>query len=65
MVRLIQSYLALTGASVVLIEHDLKVVEALSEKVAVLHFGEVLAQGTFEEVRSDPRVQDVYAGGHK
>lgn len=65
MVRLIRSYVELTGASIVLIEHDMKVVEALSEKVAVLHFGEVLAQGTFEEVRANPDVQDVYAGGHK
>ena len=65
MVRLVRAYIELTGASIVLVEHDMKVVEALSERVAVLHFGEVLAEGKFDEVRANPKVQDVYAGGHK
>lgn len=65
MVRLVRAYIELTGASIVLVEHDMKVVEALSERVAVLHFGEVLAEGKFDEVRTNPKVQDVYAGGHK
>jgi urea transport system ATP-binding protein len=31
--------------------------------VTVLHYGEVLAEGTFDEVKQDPRVFEVYLGG--
>ena len=44
------------------IEHDMDVVGSLADRVTVLHYGEVLTEGTFAEVKADPRVYDVYLG---
>jgi len=49
-------------ATMLIIEHDMDVVGSLAERVTVLHYGEVLAEGTFDEVKRDPRVYDVYLG---
>jgi branched-chain amino acid transport system ATP-binding protein len=46
----------------VIIEHDMDVVFAIADRVTVLHLGEVLAGGTPDAVRANPRVQDVYLG---
>jgi branched-chain amino acid transport system ATP-binding protein len=46
-----------------IIEHDMDVVSSLADRVTVLHYGEVLAEGTFDEVKDDPRVYEVYLGG--
>ncbi len=48
--------------TLLIIEHDMDVVSSLAERVTVLHHGEVLVEGTFEEVRADPRVYEVYLG---
>lgn len=48
--------------TILLIEHRLKVVTTLSHKVFVLNFGELLAEGTPEEVNNDPRVIEAYMG---
>ena len=53
------------GATGIVIEHDMQVVERLSDRVLVLHQGRLLASGTMDEVRRDPTVQAVYAGGSK
>lgn len=65
MTDLVRDYQAETGGLVIVIEHDMSIVEAISDKVLVLHLGRVLAFDTFDKVRSNPEVQAVYAGGTK
>lgn len=48
--------------TVVIVEHDLDVVFQLATRVTVLHAGQVLAEGTPEQVRADPAVQVAYLG---
>ena len=53
------------GMTSIIIEHDMQVVERLSDHVLVLDQGRLLAAGTIAEVRANPAVQAVYAGGGK
>jgi branched-chain amino acid transport system ATP-binding protein len=48
--------------TVLIIEHDMDVVGSLADRVTVLHYGLVLTEGTFDEVKRDPRVYEVYLG---
>jgi branched-chain amino acid transport system ATP-binding protein len=48
--------------TVLLIEHDMDVALTLAERVTVMHQGRVLADGTRDEVRADPRVTEIYLG---
>ncbi|MFW5454796.1 urea ABC transporter ATP-binding protein UrtD [Thioalkalivibrio sulfidiphilus] len=50
------------GRSVIVIEHDMKFVEAIAHKVTVLHQGKILAEGDMKTVQNDPRVIEVYLG---
>ncbi len=50
------------GLSILLIEHNIPYVMELCDRLAVLNFGEVLCEGTCEEVQSDPRVIEAYLG---
>jgi urea transport system ATP-binding protein len=48
--------------SLVVVEHDMHFVESIARKVTVLHEGKVLCEGNMDEVRSHPRVIEVYLG---
>jgi branched-chain amino acid transport system ATP-binding protein len=50
------------GRTVLLVEHKMKVVMNVSDRVTVLHQGQVLAEGTPEEIRASERVQQTYLG---
>ena len=48
--------------TLLIIEHDMDVVFSLADRITVLHYGEVIADGTPEEVKGNPRVMEVYLG---
>jgi urea transport system ATP-binding protein len=48
--------------SIIVIEHDMKFVSKIANKVTVLHLGKLLAEGSMEEIRQNPKVIDVYLG---
>jgi branched-chain amino acid transport system ATP-binding protein len=50
------------GVTVILIEHDMKVVMGISDRITVLDHGERIADGTPEEVRANPEVVQAYLG---
>jgi branched-chain amino acid transport system ATP-binding protein len=62
MMALINKLRTELGLTVLLIEHDMKVVMGISDRVTVLDHGERIAEGTPDEVRKNPRVIEAYLG---
>ena len=50
------------GIAVLFTEHDMDVVFGHADRVVVLHSGEIIASGRPDDIRADPRVQEVYLG---
>jgi ABC-type branched-subunit amino acid transport system ATPase component len=50
------------GYTILVIEHDMHVVEGISDRVVALDHGEKIAEGTFDRVATDPRVVEAYLG---
>jgi urea transport system ATP-binding protein len=48
--------------SVIVIEHDMQFVAQIADKVTVLHQGKILAEGSIDKVKADPKVIEVYLG---
>ncbi len=50
------------GKTLVMVEHDMGVVFGLADRISVLVYGEIIATGTPEAVRANPKVQEAYLG---
>ena len=46
--------------TILIVEHDMEVVMELADRITVLHYGSILAEGTPEEIQQNPKVQEVY-----
>ena len=46
--------------TILIVEHDMQVVMELADRITVLNYGEILAEGTPEEIQENPRVLEVY-----
>ena len=50
------------GMTVLAVEHDMAFVRQVADRVSVLHFGRIFAEGTIDEIVADERVAAIYLG---
>ncbi len=62
-INIIRELRSKDGITIVMIEHNMRAIMGLSDRVIVLHHGEKLAEGKPQEVANDPEVIKVYLGG--
>ena len=51
-----------SDVTVLLVAHDMDLVFGVAERIIVLHYGEIIAEGTREEIQTDSRVKTIYMG---
>ena len=51
--------------TVILVAHDMDLVFGVAERIIVLHYGEIIAEGTSEQISTDPRVREIYMGSEE
>jgi branched-chain amino acid transport system ATP-binding protein len=62
-IRLIKEIAEVRHLTLVIVEHDMKVVMELADVISVLHYGEILAEGSPDVIRKNEKVQDIYLRG--